>query len=348
MARDDDEDFDHSNMAHVTMLRISGRVLKYTPMRLLVEQTILPFYMWRYKIDLIHSLHYSFPLVHFKKKRVVTIHDLTSFSMPQMHMAFKKRHYRFYIRRASRDVDAVIFISHSAKADFIVRFGYPRGLAFVVHHGKSDELQPCRNPARLESVKRKYMLPSQMILYVGTIEPRKNLVRLVEAFACVTEEFPEYVLVVAGMKGWMYDDLFRRVKELQLTSSVSFPGFIAEEDKVPLLCSARVFTYVSLYEGFGLPVLEALACGVPTIISNTSAIPEVAGSAAILVDPTDVHGIADALRRALQDAELCRSLSEAALLQASKFSWRKTSAETLVVYRETLASVATSPLHAAG
>ena len=337
LARDDDPDFDYGEISDVTMLRISGIWLKYSPLRLIFEQTILPFFLWRHDIDLVHSLHYSFPLIHFRASRVVTIHDMTSFSMPELHMAFKKQHYRFYIRFARQKPDGIIFISNSARNDFVTRFGPPRGSVAVIHHGKSDDLQPCQDDATLKSVREKYDLPSQMILYVGTIEPRKNLVRLVEAFSCVAQDFPAVALVIAGMKGWMYDDLFHRVQDLGLASRILFPGFIAEEDKVSLLCAAKVFAYVSLYEGFGLPVLEALACGIPTVTSNTSAIPEVAGNAAILVDPTDVKQIAGALRTLLSDSDLRNQLAEAGLIQAARFTWERTAAETLRVYRNVLA-----------
>ena len=338
LARDDDKDFDHSRLPNVTMLWVSGSWLKHSPLRLLFEQTILPFYIWKYKVDLVHSLHYSFPVVHFKAKRVVTIHDMTSFSMPELHMAFKKHHYRFYIRFSRRNADGIIFISNSARSDFVTRFGVPRGSTSVIHHGKSDQLHPSQDIAPLSRIREKYHLPLQMILYVGTIEPRKNLVRLVEAFSSVAHEFPDCALVIAGMKGWMYDDLFHRVEQLGLASRILFPGFIAEEDKVSLLCAAQVFAYVSLYEGFGLPVLEALACGIPTVTSNTSSIPEVAGSAAILVDPTDVSQIANAIGKLLSDDDLRQHFGQAALIQAAQFTWERTAAETLQVYRDVLAA----------
>lgn len=168
------------------------------------------------------------------------------------------------------------------------------------------------------------------------IEPRKNLVRLVQAFSEIASQYPETALVIAGMKGWMYDDLFEKVNKLGLESRVLFPGFIPEEDKHLLLCAAEVFAYVSLYEGFGLPVLEALACGIPTVTSNVSSLPEVAGDAALLVDPTNVEQIALALDRLLSDPELQQHLRETSILQAAQFTWKKMSLATLQVYRSTL------------
>jgi len=178
-----------------------------------------------------------------------------------------------------------------------------------------------------------YQLPSDFVLYIGTIEPRKNLSRLVKAFASLADAHPQLVLVIAGMKGWMYDQLFENVRQLNLQSRIIFPGFIDEADKPFLLSAAKVFVYPSMYEGFGLPVLEALACGIPTVTSNTSSIPEVAGEAALLVDPTSETEIADAIEQLLSNLTLRSKLRERSILQAAKFTWQRTAALTVEAYK---------------
>jgi glycosyltransferase involved in cell wall biosynthesis len=336
LAQDDDSDFDYQGLPNVTVLWVPSSLLRTPLIRLIFEQLVLPFILWKHDIDVVHSLHYSFPLVSGRAKNVVTIHDMTSFSMPEVHLTSKRLYYRAFIRAAARFADALIFVSQSAQNDLIARFGPPKGISAVIHHGKDDSFSPCRDQELLQQVRNKYGLPSRFILYVGTIEPRKNLVRLVEAFSQIADLHPDTALVIAGAKGWMYDSLFECVRCLRLEARIFFPGFVAEEDKRLLICAADVFAYISLYEGFGLPVLEALACGVPTLTSNTSSLPEVAGVAALAVDPSDVEQIAFSLNCLLSDSVLRQELNKASLLQAARFTWQKTAAGTIRVYQDTL------------
>jgi len=334
LAQDDDPDFDYRDRPNVTMLWVPSRFLRARPIRMIYEQTVLPFLLWKHRIDLIHSLHYSFPLFSLRSKKVVTIHDMTSYSMPEVHLAVKRFYHRFFIRAASRAADGLIFVSQSALNDFLQRFGRPKGFTAVVYHGKTEALGPCSgNADKIQQVRAKYSLPPRFVLYIGMIEPRKNLARLVEAFSRVAECQPDVVLVLAGMKGWMYEEIFARIKTLNLESRVLFPGFVAEDDKRFVLCAAELFIYPSFYEGFGLPVLEALACGVPTITSNTSSLPEVAGGAALMVEPTSTEEISHALEQLLTDVALRQQLREASIRQASLFTWQKTAAGTVRMYR---------------
>jgi len=179
----------------------------------------------------------------------------------------------------------------------------------------------------------KYRLTKPYLLYIGTIEPRKNLTRLVEAFSRISEAFPTHQLVIAGMKGWMYEELFATIKTLKIDNKVVFTGFIDESDKPYLIGAAEAFIYPSLYEGFGIPVLEALACGTPTLTSNCSSLPEVAGDAALLADPTDIDDLASNIERLLADTELRNLLRENSLKQAALFDWAYTADQTLCAYR---------------
>jgi len=184
----------------------------------------------------------------------------------------------------------------------------------------------------IEAVKHRYNVTGDYLLYIGTLQPRKNIARLIKAFSTLHARYSTLHLVLAGGKGWLYDDIFAEVKRLGLESQVLFPGRVAEEDKAALLSGAEVFMFPSLYEGFGLPVVEAMQCGTPVICSNTSSLPEVAGNAALLVDPLDVDALAQAMVRLLDDADLRQTLIERGYAQAQKFSWADCAACALAVF----------------
>jgi glycosyltransferase involved in cell wall biosynthesis len=182
-------------------------------------------------------------------------------------------------------------------------------------------------------VRRRYDLPERFVLFVGTLEPRKNLMRLVQAYAGLPASVRRHVsLVIAGGPGWLSETLRREVAERGLADRVRFIGYVRDEDMAPLYSLATVFAYPSLYEGFGLPVLEAMACGVPVLTSNVSSLPEVAGGAAVLVAPTDVDAIADGLTQLLDDTALAAKLVARGLEWSTNFSWDRCARETLAVY----------------
>lgn len=343
LAQDDDPELNYERLDNVTMIRVPARLFRSLPLRILLEQLYLPFLLLKYRIDVIHSPHYAFPLVHFGAKQVVTICDMTFFNMPEVHKSVKIAYFRTFIRAAVRFADYIVFISHSVSLDCTARLGLPRASSAVIHLGKSDAFRPDLDPAEVLRIRNKYDLQAEFVLYVGTIEPRKNLSRLVSAFASVCERHPQLLLVIAGMKGWMYDDLMETIRSLNLESRVIFTGFIPEAEKPFLIAASKVFAYPSLYEGFGIPLLEALACGIPTLTSNVSSLPEVAGDAALMVDPNSVTEISSALERLLSDYSLRDELRCRSLRQAATFTWAKTAAMTLDVYEE-LISPNTRPL----
>ncbi len=338
VVQDDDPDFTYSGLPHVTVLRMPSRFFRKTPLRLLFEQTGLPLLIRKYRIDVVHSLHYSFPLFRFGALSAVTIHDMTSLLMPEMHVGIKVVYFRFFLRQALRGSDALIFVSRSARHDYVAHFGSPRGLSMVVHHGKGPGFQPSSDEVRIAPVRAHYALPARYILYVGTIEPRKNLDRLVQAFAALAPNYPTLSLVIAGMMGWKQDHLLGLCHSLGIQDRVLFPGFVAEEHKASLIAGCELFVYPSLYEGFGLPVLEALASGVPTVTSNLSSLPEVAGDAALLVDPKDANALAKAMDAILSDPELAAELRRKGPEQAAKFTWEHTAEQTTAVYQELILS----------
>jgi len=191
---------------------------------------------------------------------------------------------------------------------------------------------------KIKSVSARYGLPEKYLLHVGTIEPRKNLEFLIDVFfeAIKQKENADLNLVITGKKGWYYEGLFKKVKKLKLGKRVIFTGYLKEEDKAALYHGARIFTFPSLYEGFGLPPLEAMASGVPVISSDTSSMPEVIGDAGILLSPKDLKGWVEAITRVNSDNELREQMIEKNKGQVQKFSWEKTAAKTIEVYDEAI------------
>ena len=332
LVQDDDPDWELGDFPNLTILKVRAKVFRKLPLRFLLEQIGLPFLLLKHRIHVLHSLHYSFPLLRFGRKQLVTIHDMTFFSMPQMHQRIKVLYFRFFIKRSVRSVDRLIFVSQSARSDYVARFGIPRGASVVIYHGKSEAYRADLDPVETRRIRQKHGLGANFILYVGTIEPRKNLTRLVSAFASVSINHPGLQLAIAGMKGWMYDDLMQTVQRLGLESRVIFTGFVPEDEKPFLIAAATSFSYVSLYEGFGIPVLEAMACGIPTVTSNVSSLPEVAGDAALTIDPTSIPELAAALERLTIDQNLRERLKSASVNQAALFNWTKAASQTLAAY----------------
>lgn len=260
------------------------------------------------------------------RRTVVTVHDLGYLVYPQAHTPFQRWYLDVSTRWNARAATTVIADSKATRRDLIKRYGIDRHKIVVIYPGRDQSLQPVTDPTRLEAVRETYGLPPRYFSYVGTLQPRKNLVRLVEAYRLLFDQYPAPVipdLVLAGKRGWLYDAIFARVQALGLTDHVHLPGYVAQEDLAPLLSGAHAFLMPSLYEGFGLPILEAMACGTPVICSDTSSLPEVAGDAALLVDPEDTWSIADGMGRLLSNDALRAELIERGFAQAECFDWTR-------------------------
>jgi glycosyltransferase involved in cell wall biosynthesis len=275
------------------------------------------------------------PLLH-PRRSVVTVHDLGYLSYPEAHAAGDRRYLNWSTRWNARRARLVIADSAATRADLIRAYGIEGRKIRVIYLGRDETLAPVRDVRALSEVRARYGIAAHYVLYVGTLQPRKNLARVIEAFARMAGDpaFAGVQLVLAGKKGWLYDDLFAQVERRGLTGRVVFPGYIADADLPALLSGATAFLYPSLYEGFGIPVLEAGACGVPVITSNTSSLPEVAGDAALLVDPHDVDAIAAAMHRLVTDEALRAELARRGLANVQRFSWEKCARETLAVLLE--------------
>jgi glycosyltransferase involved in cell wall biosynthesis len=262
---------------------------------------------------------------------VVTVHDLGYLLYPEAHRPFDRWYLGWTTRRHARLAACVIADSEATRADLIRHYQTDPERIVTVYPGRDESLTRVDAPEAISAAKTRYAIDGDYLLYLGTLQPRKNLVRLVEAFAHLQPLTPGLHLVLAGKKGWLYDDLFARAEALGLRDCVLFIGYLADDDKAPLLSGARALVYPSLYEGFGFPVLEAMACGTPVLTSNVSSLPEVVGDAALLVDPLDVDVIAEGMSRLITDDELRVTLVEKGYAQVRKFSWAHAAREVLQV-----------------
>lgn len=282
--------------------------------------------------DLFHAADHLLPPL-AGCKSVFTLYDLTTVKFPQTHSALNRWFSQLMLPRFLRRADKILAISECTRRDALDLYHLPAAKIITIPLGVS--IYPAAGPAQnSDQVQARYHLPPQYLLYVGTIEPRKNLPVLFSALQ--QANLPDLKLVVVGKKGWLYEQTFRQLQELGLGSRVLFTGFVPDEELLPIYQKASAFVFPSLYEGFGLPVLEAMACGAPVICSNASSLPEVAGEAAILVPPADVRGWSQAIAHITQNEGLRAQLREAGLRQAARFSWASTARQTGSVYRELL------------
>ncbi len=298
--------------------------------------TLVPAALRRLRVDVFHGMdHVGIPLVGRSGKYVVTVHDVIPLILPE---TFTPRHrlvVRLALARVRRKADLVVVPSHAVKRDVVRRVGVHEARVVVTPEGCEPRFRPVRSEAALREVAVRYGLPPRYVLAVGTLEPRKNLTTLLQVFARLRRDGgvdPELHLVLAGARGWLDEPIFRTVRSLGLENAVRFPGFIDDDDLPAVYSGAALFAFPSLYEGFGLPLLEAMACGVPVVTSNISSMPEVAGDAAVLVDPRDADGLAAAIARVLRDEALRDRLRGAGLARAREFSWEATARRTLDAY----------------
>jgi len=286
-------------------------------------------------VDVVHSTTFCVPEFRLRPKGlVVTIYDLSFITHPELHLPANVEHCLAGTRLAVERADAIVAISGHTRQDLVERLGASPDRIVVTPLAHDPDLAPVTDGARLAAVRQRYGLPERFVLFLGALEPRKNLPRLLEAYATLPAALRRDVhLVVAGMRGWLNDSIHAHVRALGLEATVHFAGYVDSGDLPALYSLAAVFAYPSLYEGFGLPVLEAMACGTPVLTSDGSSLPEVAGDAAVLVSPTDVDAIADGLRRVLDSPSLRDELSTRGIRRAAGFSWDRCARQTLEVYR---------------
>jgi glycosyltransferase involved in cell wall biosynthesis len=306
-----------------------------TPQRFYWDQFTYPKKAKQAKVDLLHQPCFSAPLG-FNKPVVVTIHDIISLLFPETIPFASRMFYSKWMPFSYRKASQIITISESTKKDVVRVLGIPEEKITVIPLGFDKKIQKRVGQQMIAKVKEKYKLPENYLLHIGTLEPRKNLDFLIDVFSGVMQHNENLGLVITGKKGWYYEGLFEKVKDLSLQKRVIFTGYIDEQDKAAIYQGARIFTFPSIYEGFGLPPLEAMAAGVPVISSDTSSMPEVIGDAGVLISPYDKEAWEKAIIEVDANEKLRNEMIAKNAMQVEKFSWDKTAEKTIEIYSKVL------------
>lgn len=294
------------------------------------DNIILARKLRKHDFDIVHDLSQVSPFLFSSPfKKILTIHDLIPILFPEtcwfIHVFLQKH----VLPLTLKNVDVIITVSKNTKQDVIKYLKFPENKIKVVYLGVNEKFNLLKNK---NDIVKKYGINFPFILYVGTLEPRKNIPTLIKAFYKIKKNGMKYKLVIVGGKGWKYQEIYETIKKVNLQKEVIFTGYVPDEDLPKLYNAADLFVFPSLYEGFGLPPLEAMACGCPVITSNTSSLPEVIGDAGMMVDPYDVDELAKAMNNVLSDEELREDMIKKGLERVKQFSWEKTAKETKKVY----------------
>ena len=304
--------------------------------RFIWMQLMLPRIIRKMQPDLCHFPNNTAPLCQ-NSPAVITIHDASLFLHSRHHPPSRLVALRLLLPYVARRATAVITVSHYARRDLMRVLQLPAEKVHVIYEAAPDGFQPLDDPSQRHHIKTRYNLPDKFVLFVGTIEPRKNLKRLIGAMAKLRQRGDETRLVLVGPNGWLINgSLEEEVERLGLKGAVQNLGYVPQADLPGIYSLATVFAFPSLYEGFGLPPLEAMACGTPVLTSQQSAMAEICGEAAYLVDPTQEEAIAEGLACLLADADQRDYLRRCGLARAQQYSWERTARETAVVYEKVL------------
>jgi len=289
----------------------------------------------RHPVDVLHVQYTAPP---FAPCRIVTtIHDLAFEHLPE---TFNRRSWmqlRLTVRRTARRAAQIITVSEYSRQDIVDTYDVNPELVTVTPEAASQKFARVTNETELQKVRETYGIEREYILSLCSIQPRKNLVRLIEAYSLLRRLHPESKLpqlVLAGKSGWLEKETRRAAQRDEIGADIRFTGYVADDHLNALYSAATCFVYPSYFEGFGLPILEAMKCGTPVIAGNRTSIPEVAGEAALLFDPFDVNSLVEALKRILHDSQYRATLSAKGLKRANEFSWQTTARLTLATYQK--------------
>jgi glycosyltransferase involved in cell wall biosynthesis len=290
----------------------------------------LPVETFTGRVALYHATDFTLPPTLPGVPTLLTVHDLSFVRAPETATPVLKAYLDQVVPRSVRRAAHVLADSQATKDDLVELYGTPPEKITVLLSGVNSEFKPVSDPA----VRQRYHIPDQPYIFsIGTVQPRKNYARLIEALAALGPAFADVHLVIAGGRGWLEGPIYQSVKDFGLSERVHFIGFARDEDLPALYTEARCLAYPALYEGFGFPVLEAMACGIPAVTSNISSIPEVAGDAALLIDPYRVDELAEALRRLLTDETLRADLIRRGFDQAARFTWGRAARQLRDIYQ---------------
>ena len=303
------------------------------------EEVKIPNILHDEDIDIYHVPQNGVGLSNYIQcKKIITLHDIIPLRMPETCSDRYLKIFNNIMPEIIKNCDGIITVSNFSKEDIAKEFNYPKNKIFVTYLASEDCYRPLEKEHCKSAIKDRYSIDSDFILYVGGFSPRKNILSLINAFSLLKSKYKKDIkLVIAGKKGISYSIYKKRVSDLNLDSSVIFPGFIRMEDMPSLYNCAKLFVYPSFYEGFGLPPLEAMACGTPVIASNTSSIPEILKDSAVLLNPNDTDKLYESMCTVLEDCSLRERLIEKGLQHSLKYNWKKTAYDTIEAYKNTLA-----------
>jgi len=301
-----------------------------------------PLALARERIDVVHVQYVAPPVC--PARVVVSVHDIAYERYPQFFTPSEVTRMRALVPLTVRRAAAVLTLSDYSKRDIVRRYGVPPERVTVTHLAADPMFQPIHDEGRLAAVRERYGTGEQFILSVGNLQPRKNIKTLIEAYVRLRRAgATRHKLVLVGKRAWRHDDIFAAARDSGYADELVFTDYVPDADLVALYNAADLFVYPSIFEGFGLPPLEAMACGTPVVCSNTSSFPEVVGDAALTVAPLDVDGLAEAMSQALRNAALRARLSVLGPRQAALFSWERTARITLDTYRSAMEPDARRP-----
>jgi glycosyltransferase involved in cell wall biosynthesis len=327
----------YSNQAANMRLNVTQFPTHNPFIRIFWEQFIQPFRLKQTNINLLHALAFVAPLVS-PVPFVTTVFDLSFLRFPEAFRPFNRLYLRYFTTQTSKRAKAIITISESTRRDVIDLLKIPPEKVNTIYCGVDAIFKPA--PAtEVETFRKARGLPDKFILFLGTLEPRKNVDGLIKAYAqWYAKDQHALPLVIAGGKGWYYQQIFQQAEALNLTNTIRFPGYVPQAELPLWYNAATAFVYPSRFEGFGLPVLEAMACGTPVITSTAASLPEVAGTdgTARLIPPEDHEALADAISEVSRTPALRAEMSERGLARAARFSWETTARETVGIYQKVL------------
>jgi glycosyltransferase involved in cell wall biosynthesis len=294
------------------------------------EQLLAPLLLARDGATVYHGVLNVMPVL-ATVPSVVTIHDISPILFPQTFRRINRMYTKWAIRRSAKHAAQLFTVSEHAKQEIVDHLGVTPERVTVTYDACDARFSPA-SPAELAAFRQRNNLPDRYLFYLGTLEPRKNIPRLIDAYAQIAKE-SGVPLLIGGGKGWLYEPILAQAERLQLGDMLRFVGYVPQAEQHLWYGAATAFVFPSLYEGFGMPPLEAMACGTPVIASNASCLPEIVGDAALQVDPYDIDALAAAMRRVLNDTDLQADMRAKGIVQAGKFSWLETAKRTHAVYQ---------------
>ena len=299
--------------------------------RIIWEQLVWPIESAYSRLDMLHSMAFVTPLWRTVSKTIVTVFDLSFIHHPERYSPLKRLYLQTQTRRSCRQATTVIAISESGRQDIHKLFGVPLERIEVVYPGVDPIFQPASAEA-IAQFKKEKQLDRPYILHVGTLQPRKNIPMLIEAFAQLRH--PSMELILVGGKGWLYDEIYARVEQHGLKNHVRFMGYVPDTELPLWYNGATALVFPSVYEGFGMPVTQAMACGTPVITSNTSSLPEVVGNAGMMFNPHDSAELVSCLDRIINDSQFASQLKTQGFEQVRQFSWTHSGTKMAQCYRQ--------------